>query len=92
MMSRFAAPASPPPAVPRAHQVVILDESGLPMEILIIPRATALDTLAFIRSLIDRIGMEQMARMEGKTFGHPLAGSIGASVPGAVSAYPTGRE
>ena len=80
------------PTAPRAHQVVILDESGLPMDILTIPRATALDALVFIRSLIDRIGMEQMARMDGKTFDHPLAGAIGARVPGAVSAYPTGQE
>lgn len=58
------------------------------MEILIIPRATALDTLAFMRSLIDRIGLEQMARMDGKTFDHPLAGAIGARTPGAISSIP----
>lgn len=62
------------------------------MEILILPRATALDTLTFIRSLIDTIGLEHLAHMDGRTFDHPLAGGLGALRPGAVTAYPTDPE
>jgi hypothetical protein len=75
------------PAPPSgAFQVAVLDNAGLPIQVLIIPRATALDTLEFISSLISLIGREQLAQRDGLTFDHPLAASIGA-LPPALSVH-----
>jgi len=78
------------PASARAQLVVVNSSTGLPMQILNVPHATALDTLSFIRDMIDTIGLERMARHDGKTFDHPLAGGIGAQLIDSVTARPKG--
>jgi hypothetical protein len=60
------------------YQAAILNRAGVPVEVMRLDYATALDALTFMISLIERIGLEQLARKEGKTFSHWLADSLGA--------------
>lgn len=41
-------------------------------------RATATDALVFVRELIDLFDLEALARLDGRTFDHPLAGGLGS--------------
>lgn len=66
-------------------KIVVSGDNDLPIAILNIPAANALDVLHFIQELIDLIGLEQLAQKEGRTFNYPLAGSIGARPVGAVA-------
>lgn len=80
--SEFARPCS----------LAVLDVSGNPIELLSLERASALDVLTFLRSVMARIDMEQLAKLEGKTFNHALGSAIGARPVGSISAYPKVEE
>ncbi|MFC7515058.1 hypothetical protein ACFQUU_08585 [Herbaspirillum sp. GCM10030257] len=53
-------------------------KGGVPVSIFSSANATALDVLSFLPQVIDAIGLERLARKEGRTFEHPLADSVGA--------------
>lgn len=70
------------------RSVAILSADGVPVHIMSLTQATALDTLSFVATLMDEIGLEQMALKEGKTFNHFLGIAIGAQPIGVISEYP----
>lgn len=41
-------------------------------------RATATDAFVFVRELIDLFDLEALARADGRTFDHPMAGGLGS--------------
>lgn len=81
-----AANETAPPGAGRS--VAILSAAGVPVHIMSLTRASALDALAFMTALVDEIGLERMAQREGKTFAHFLSGAIGAREVGAIGEYP----
>jgi hypothetical protein len=74
------------------YRLAVLDASGNPIELLALERASALDILAFFRSVMARIDLEQLAQIEGKTFSHALGSAIGARPIGSISPYPKAEE
>lgn len=59
-------------------KIVVSGNDNLPIEIFSIANSNALDTLNFIKRIIDLIGLEQLAQREGRSFNHPFANSLGA--------------
>lgn len=78
------------PALPCS--LAVLDAGGNPIELLALERASALDILTFLRSVMARFDLEQLAQLEGKTFSHTLGPAIGARSAGSISAYPKAEE
>lgn len=74
----------------RFIKVIVGDERGeAPVIVMRRDGVTGLDVLGFLRDVIGLFDMEALAQVEGRTFKHPFAKSVGALPQADIT---TGRE